>query len=1326
MKTEGARLKARESAVKESLIRKGKPEGVAALEARRIVHEESVASMKVGPVSWVANKGISKLTGKKNALKSFYAGYPLLANFMRHPTSSFLHIHKLLFDMAKGKIAASAIKGFDKMGMEGAAERMRTIAPRAAEQVARQEVRKEIDRERLKSERAQAEEKVRNLEKEIRNLEITNPEIWLLRKERVLAQKELEYIKGQETKAQTSFWTSPIKNLKAGREARKAGNECKTAEKNLLTIYEKANLAELNPQMRERAFEARVNNLYSEVHGLPGKEYEKVLKAIREGESEVAVSLGWRKFGRKKTYKVDSVLKSALREEMWKGTKEEKIIMALDKAELKTVKDSLERGKTSISTSKGKIEVKGKEALDALKNVVKLAEGRYEAKYWELFSARERVKLISQILKEAKKTKRELEQSLSEVKEKKDREKLQKKIKKIGEDIEKASESLEKAKASLKEIREEIVLDKEEREMYEKFKKELEDYKRKYQQMFEKQEFTQAFKEERLMEEFLRQQGKDPNLGVDALKEMSFAERVAFIEAGFEGFLRANGIKPDPLKSTQQSQMIAGLLRDKSIAAETSAGKTYGLLLESVFQRVIRGEKFKELIVLQDEAAVDRFLYEKDANCQGLMKNFGLKLFDGDAKALFASRELTEALKDRNTVVVISKDALGHLYNRLEAGELLSALRTQNAVRFDEADIILTERVSYIIGANEHFLSKGKKEVKEVCHYYDKIRGLIKDGKTGKIKRCETLEEFKKKEKNGEAVYLYEENKDGFGGLSREAIRILKKEAKLKNELIIKAVFRAIDAKHGKHYTLIDRGRIMKERPKEANEILALLDKANREDMEIAPVERGEARWEQVISDKEYLIALGKRAAETKKLGVNFEDLKLKVSKTKMQSSLVDILERKPGDSFAGTSATLSRAKDIYDAYIGMGIRKISGAGRINFGKVKEIILGGNPKEKVKRILASYESGRSVIVGYKSNAELEELKSILKQELRKIEIKKAKTNRMRGRGRKTLKVGDILYEIDEHTPQERINEYAKLPRKEKKKVIILTNERGLTGVDYKGNIDLHILDVENFCEGLLNQAMGRIKRNIGEKGNVYLYVDRSKIETNKNNFPEEILKELEIRLEELKGKEREIALNAKILEAIEVSQGLEFKIREAIWSNAIIRPLKQMIEQTKKYNPKTAQALERFLETKVLKEKREDKVDLLVGREIEGRRRMEEIVKGSSIRAENLLRELSKDRKIKDGLVKAKIRMKAEEIKRAREDYEKLTPNGETLSFADVRDFADVIRVARRFEDKIIPSHTPTNEKVVARVEKAQTAIADVALKVKKGEASKWQLNNAY
>ncbi|MFH1857727.1 MAG: hypothetical protein ABH845_02320 [Candidatus Omnitrophota bacterium] len=339
------------------------------------------------------------------------------------------------------------------------------------------------------------------------------------------------------------------------------------------------------------------------------------------------------------------------------------------------------------------------------------------------------------------------------------------------------------------------------------------------------------------------------------------------------------------------------------------------------------------------------------------------------------------------------------------------------------------------------------------------------------------------------------------------------------------------------------------------------------EDGQIFPTERiGGIKRQSVFQDLTYSIVIALKMNAAK--GAEKVDMdRIKVNNTMSQSSVSEIFSINPNALTAGASGTIGIAQQLVEAHVGSKVVPVS-VSAFDLAKFQGGIYVGDGAElhaqAVQNILTSFAS-RSVLVAVPSNPEM------------MMELAEA----LQASGQ--VKPGQIVM-IDAKTPVDDINAIAR--RMGQEQLIVLTNERGFTGVDYQGVIDLHVLGADTLPDFLLAQVTGRTGRmNSGKAGERfdttrYLYASQKGLAqrmTTATQMAGELNNVLEGRAKELFGRHQEnadglsnperVELVAHYNAAVERSNATRFTIQNTLRGKLLIEPLKHLVGSIKAGTP---------------------------------------------------------------------------------------------------------------------------------------------------------------
>ncbi|MFC1668389.1 hypothetical protein ACFL1T_03270, partial [Chlamydiota bacterium] len=392
--------------------------------------------------------------------------------------------------------------------------------------------------------------------------------------------------------------------------------------------------------------------------------------------------------------------------------------------------------------------------------------------------------------------------------------------------------------------------------------------------------------------------------------KISVLEVVAFVELATMKMTGFDTGKSTTLQTKNQRRMILGLMEGNAVVLATAAGKTLAFTMELIAQRILKGEDFNGMLMVESEAAVTKYEKEQNGDVQikEVFERFGMKVRHGDnmineakGKGVEGFKELVNKLKSADDIVMISKDARGHLNNTLaeyQYSDLRAAIRGVNCIRIDEIHKTALARDSYIVGSGEATVSQ---------EYVGKVQKVMEWLKTEAIeaKDIDVLEsELKSGGKEGDAFYA-RDKATGDIVFNKEAIKVMKKylTEEFNNTMKlgeIASVIRGKEAKYEHDYLV--------------------------EGSQVVPTGAGKAKLQSVFSDRAYLTAITlKEVAEGGKLHGKEGALEsIKSNPTTMQSSLREMFSWNPKAHIAGASGTVATARELIDAMMGIDVYEVS------------------------------------------------------------------------------------------------------------------------------------------------------------------------------------------------------------------------------------------------------------------------------------------------------------------------------------------------------------------------------------------------------------------
>ncbi len=625
----------------------------------------------------------------------------------------------------------------------------------------------------------------------------------------------------------------------------------------------------------------------------------------------------------------------------------------------------------------------------------------------------------------------------------------------------------------------------------------------------------------------VKRNGKSEADQAKELSGMILASALRYMEKQYEkeGF--------DVEKNQGKLRMAIGLLKGGNIELSAAGGKTFVFPMEMALQAVLAAKVNDEgssdftekgplsfaknqVLVIKSDMEMKKALDETGEGGHGkFLEQIGLKMENGDALSKKEdSSELVASLRAANTITVFSMETFGHLRNRLDDADLLRALFNHDVVRFDEFHIPFSDRTTFINSTgSEKLMVKSPEKVSRAEVVFKAIDPLMDK----EISRNTKIDEVRE----GEGEYYYEQNH--VTKLSKAALERLKDLGLSEQEVV--DYLSARDAKNQGSYTVIE--------------------KATEGIYKIVPQSRGEAQEQKVFSEEGFLAAMYARVASegrytADKLKIIKESLE--VSKSSSQATLSETLRFKKGASIAGASGTLSSIKAMLSFSIGNEVMQAQPSrGFETVTQLTQLIDG-----KIINIL-SLDRGNGLLIFAKDQS--------MRRQMREI---------IEASGKKVI-------EINENTTEPEMNSIKN--RIQKEGLIVISSEKGATGIDYSGTFDLVVADAHNWTKTDLIQAINRNNRgNVdpAKAGERILCYDGNKLSL--NNLDASTKAEIRSRISETKIDGRltgssktdleALEYNARVKEAIEISDALVFQVREAAMSRGIIEQLKAMIAQT--------------------------------------------------------------------------------------------------------------------------------------------------------------------
>jgi YD repeat-containing protein len=388
----------------------------------------------------------------------------------------------------------------------------------------------------------------------------------------------------------------------------------------------------------------------------------------------------------------------------------------------------------------------------------------------------------------------------------------------------------------------------------------------------------------------------------DELQAFAFGIAIANLLANKNSNLSDQILHDGGLEFSQQDFMMS-LFEGKFGALAMAGGKTYAFVAEMCIESLIKGGDLAGMIILESPVAVSKYLNplsDQDKGIDGLehspyalMRAFGLRMVSGDrlidnlrnsslsgrAARQKAYEEIVQAFNDSSQVIVISREARGHLQNTIAHASnnaLFNAVAKTNILRIDEFDSILKVRDTFIEGG----LADGRVSPEKIAAI-EEIYGIFNSNELviGEaiyaIRIASDMDDFRQLRNTGMAVF-YDREFDAVY-VSTELQNKLK-EAGI-NLAEVESVLRAINHRQGTDYLVTKEGKIV-------------------------PVGAGRAKYSSMFQDAGYIIAiaLDHNRNVSDELAINVSGITYNT--TSMQSTLREIFSLNPNAHIAGGSGT--------------------------------------------------------------------------------------------------------------------------------------------------------------------------------------------------------------------------------------------------------------------------------------------------------------------------------------------------------------------------------------------------------------------------------------
>ncbi|MFC1523140.1 hypothetical protein ACFL6Y_12100, partial [Elusimicrobiota bacterium] len=496
-----------------------------------------------------------------------------------------------------------------------------------------------------------------------------------------------------------------------------------------------------------------------------------------------------------------------------------------------------------------------------------------------------------------------------------------------------------------------------------------------------------------------------------------------------------------------QIETAQAIVKGESPHAATASGKSLsGLVAQAVIKNFYRlkGERAPATEYVTPDRANTLQILEKGgigkAKYNRIAKEMGLELVDGDMLFEAYKKGNTRPLLDayrQGKDLVFSKETYGHMTNTINSDPILRKVVSDNvgSVLADELHGVLTERTNYIVGDG---ITGGVRSY-QAKKFVSKYTKLWEDIKAIEPKEVTTPKELLKTKEAAISI-------DPVSG------RVLKN----------KALEKALNKK-GYEGGEIDDMLTARYTP-EANKAWAVDKFTEQVSGKPTEVSRVYPRGENGIMRDSIFSSKALEVGAYLREGLNPKG-NIVVNNTLASATLLEALSIRKNARKAGMSGSLLAVEEMIGSGIGTKVTRINTEGASG---TKEATQFKGDAGSSSRHVEAIANDAMMSLARKRGALIYDLEhaSLIKEAIAR---KSPKTK---------------IYEITDTTPEATILEIADKVAKDN--AVVLTNKRGIQGIDYKGSMDIFAnVDYLNAFE--LTQIKGRGARTEGTYSQANLY-----------------------------------------------------------------------------------------------------------------------------------------------------------------------------------------------------------------------------------------------
>ncbi|MCM8796792.1 MAG: hypothetical protein NC923_02795, partial [Candidatus Omnitrophica bacterium] len=703
-----------------------------------------------------------------------------------------------------------------------------------------------------------------------------------------------------------------------------------------------------------------------------------------------------------------------------------------------------------------------------------------------------------------------------------------------------------------------------------------------------------------------------------------------------------------------QLEMASRHLQGYSSQISCGGGKTYGaMMVMNIFFETYKDnpDMLPNMVLVvrenEDQFKVEqlRKLFEgKEITVKGEKRK--VSVVNGDAHSR-SGKSLVDFLNDPSKILVFSHGRWGHLRNEASA-ELQQAIYGQRLVLFDEFHLPLGDHLTYIVSLGKELVSRELVTDLEKANTW--FEGYIKrQGGKAKIE-VKDPSEFQRRNNAGERVILFRTEGAKDWALSDAIIRDLKKEGA--NPTYIYALLEARLTRDSR-FKIVD-GKI------------------------ISRSEQGKLEPDRVFGDPYYVAAIAA-------LNKDVDRSTLYISKSTNQASISEILRHHPLSLVSGFTGTAEGTELMNLIQLGKRVVKITDTAL----KVDKVKFTDEPVE----IVSELRNTKGVaLIHYKNRDQMERTRKEFAKDpkIKIIEIDTATDGQTKINIVEYFnKLGiDISSISDAQKPNDiisfivkNIGEIGKLLEGQDQRLVIFSNERTATGMDFVGPFTEVILDGHNWGLGDTKQAINRLRPYYwgdNEKTQKYGFAGKRIIFANKELFQgTEAVDSKRIKGMELgsldKNSVGSYLKHIYHLDRRQASQSIIHQEAESLLFVGLLRPLKNWVISAK--GTPSHEFLSKKLQEAIAHHNDKDWSDLAFSdNPTKKDLQIEQVARRVATQVIRTMDEIASNEKV-SVFIRAEAKKYADDAREVLSGYESLKPEGLRLAISQAMTLQDAVRI---------------------------------------------------